>query len=349
MQYSFCGLKQLKNTNQERPNAPRKLRWFRISLRSTLLLFLLIGGFSGWLGRELSMINNEALALAKLPGPAYEQEVYYDFENTDEVFNTGTPSDQFKPPTPRWMQAVLGERIFTRVDVLFFNLSAENKSIDLTPLTRLRSLGVTGIPSSEFAGPTQCWNDELGCRPAPKFSQLSIPPSVQHLHLENFNINGIDKLTSLQSLTVLFCRIDEVNIQDLQFLPAASTLKMLSFGQSGGVSSLRGIERVENVEDLSLFGSFKRLDELQHLKKLVKLDISYSNNIVDLKGFENFTRLTTLTLDGCSSLNNIEAILALPNLKEVSLAGCNEIPQAQIDKLKLIATKVTLDQQGVRF
>ena len=130
-------------------------------------MFLLIGGFSGWLGRELSMINNEALALAKLPGPGYDY--YYDFENIDEVFNTGAPSDQFKPPTPRWMQAVLGERIFTRVDVLFFNLSAENKSIDLTPLTRLRSLGVAGIPSSEFAGPTQCWNEEFGYSPLQNF------------------------------------------------------------------------------------------------------------------------------------------------------------------------------------
>ena len=88
------------------------------------------------------------------------------------------------------------------------------------------------------------------------------------------------------------------------------------------LESVDGIANLPNLTSLDLkeCQSLESVDGLANLPNLTTLDLSQCN-IKNIDGLAKLTSLTELHLDYCTALKNIDGLANLMNLKELTIAG----------------------------
>jgi hypothetical protein len=125
------------------PKAPaHKLRWFQYSLRSLMLLVLLVSLGMSWVAVRMKRTRQEDEAveeIRKLGGYAL-----YDYQFS----HSGNP---FDPPGPTWLRHLLGENFFAAVvEVNLTSSSLTDAGLEhLKGLTQLRTLNLIGTPVTD--------------------------------------------------------------------------------------------------------------------------------------------------------------------------------------------------------
>jgi hypothetical protein len=149
------------------------------------------------------------------------------------------------------------------------------------------------------------------------------------------DINGIEFLKNLESLSLWDCKIEEIDC--LRKFP---NLKRLSFGSyqysiGNEIEEIKGLELLSHLEELNLsynlVSEIKNLDNLHNLRKLY-----LSHNLIkEIKGLDNLQNLETLYLDG-NKISDVKGLKKLINLGELEISGN---PIIDIDELNTLKQK----------
>ncbi len=120
-----------------------RLRWFQYSLRSLLVLMVLVSIGMSWFAVKMQRARKqkEAVeAIKKLGG-----EIQYDYE----VRQAGNPLPRV-PPGPAWLRNLLGDDFFASAVGVFFPPSVTDAGLEhLKGLRQLQRLGLSGTQVSD--------------------------------------------------------------------------------------------------------------------------------------------------------------------------------------------------------
>ena len=144
-------------------------------------------------------------------------------------------------------------------------------------------------------------------------------PSLTHLQLNYCqslrNIQGLEGLKGLQSLDLSSCSSlsDFRGLKDLRDLRDVD-LSGCGITHANDISSLVSLERLEMhfCEGLTDINGLRHLDSLRHLGLVMSQKISI------IQPLQYCTSLTSLDLDGCGNIRDLDSLGSLPNLKTLS-------------------------------
>ena len=121
---------------------PHRRRWLRVSVRSLMILVLVLGGVAGWVANTVRT-QREAIALIKAAGG----QITFDYQRREVVTLGGGAVKQREPAAPAWVRRWLGDELFQNVQAV--NLLKPVSSGALAALARfdrLESLLVVASP-----------------------------------------------------------------------------------------------------------------------------------------------------------------------------------------------------------
>ena len=159
------------------------------------------------------------------------------------------------------------------------------------------------------------------------------------------NLKGIQNFHKLQTL-----RISCDSVTDISSLKGLKSLKDLDIN-CNKLNNLKGIESLPKLEKIDVYaGIIKSLDGLKDLPALNNMVIN-CDKLNNLKGLEqapnitnlkicskdledtskirSLTKLKTLSLDGCSSIQKLQGLEKLDFLEEIDLSGCSKLISLQ--------------------
>jgi hypothetical protein len=169
----------------ELPNAKRKRRWMRYSVRGMLLLVTV---FAVWLGVLVHPINKQKQVVAWVRDQ--KGEFYYDFEWDHE---TGAPIEDATPPGPDWLRDLIGIDYFA--DVVMVDLSGTGNP-DVTPLLELESLQVL----------------DLSFTPVSDLTPLSGMQRLRYLDLAHSSVSNLTPLPGLKIVEIHLAHYQKVTM-----------------------------------------------------------------------------------------------------------------------------------------
>jgi hypothetical protein len=129
------------NMATSQPESPaRKLRWFQYSLRSLLLLVLLVSLGMSWVAVRMKRTRQQDEAVEEIT--KFGGWALYDYQNGQ--FGDVRPTAE--PPGPAWLRNLLGENFFaTVVEVHFASPLLTDRGLEhLKGLSQLRWLDLPG-------------------------------------------------------------------------------------------------------------------------------------------------------------------------------------------------------------
>jgi Leucine-rich repeat (LRR) protein len=266
----------------------RKRRWHQFSLRTLLILTLILAIPCAWLGRKIDQKRREreaVEAIVKLGGDVR----YYN-----------------EPSGPIWLTNLLGERFFDDVDdVDLRDANADAALAHVQKLTHLFALDlweskVTDAGLVGFKGPTE----------------------LRVLYLQKASVGdiGLKCLDQFAQLVTLDLSQTKVTDDGLQHLMGLTQLEMLSLDETNITDA--GLKRLKDLIQLRhlTLDKTKITDAgLRSLKNLTQLEVLYLDDtnitdagLVNLKGMARLQRLnlwgTKVTVAGVDDLRK-----ALPN------------------------------------
>ena len=129
--------------------APRRRRWFRLSLRATLVLVLLVGGVTGWVTDQIRT-QRQAVATIRAAGGR----VRYDWNQEPIATVKGNPVYRTEPAAPAWLRRWLGDELFQHVTTVFVVKAVRPEALPrvLAAVGRLDRLEVFQLDRSTGAG-----------------------------------------------------------------------------------------------------------------------------------------------------------------------------------------------------
>jgi Leucine-rich repeat (LRR) protein len=198
-------------SGQSNPSKPkRRRRWLQFSLRTMLLVTLLVALVLGWLAEKIDVAwrqQRAAESILKLGGQVHYG---YQFFSAPGTLSSGPPP---RPPGPKWLRWLMGEHFFARVAVVTYPPGISDKDLkhldDLPYLTQIHLRGgtVTG------AGLNHVWKHD-------KLRALTLR-SVSVTDVDAANLAG---LTQLEQLDLRHTPITDETVKTLSGLPKLSRL-----------------------------------------------------------------------------------------------------------------------------
>ena len=168
----------------------------------------------------------------------------------------------------------------------------------------LKNLSVRFTPIGDFGPLSRCERlldldvDMYGTDVTTDFSAFA-PPRLTNLRLWHANAGGTIDFSAMKDCTSLFSAyLGNVPIEDLRFLEGAKGLHELTLDQIGRVVSLEGIEGLP----------------------LTKLALRFCGELRDVAALKNMSLLSSLLIEGCGKLRELDAIAGCGALKEVELS-----------------------------
>ncbi len=212
--------------NASEPTKPRR-RWFQFSLRTLLIVVVLIGCGMGWLGPKVYNARRQravVAAIRQLGG-----KVAYDYE-----FNAqGEPAPNLESPRKAWLHALVGDDFVGSVYEVSFDDPANHPLSDadlklVGELTQLRTVGLSGIPITG-AG----------------LEHLKGLTQLKQLDIDGTEVTdaGLQQLQGLTQLEVLSLSFTKITDGGLQYLHGLTKLSDLYLGDTqvtdAGVATLQ--------------------------------------------------------------------------------------------------------------
>ncbi len=248
----------------------------RISIRSLIVLVLIIGGGLGWIVHR-ARVQREAVVTIEEAGGL----VFYDFQRTDYDIDPPTPPPK---PWPEWVMNIIGIDYLS--DVVSASpsplLETENKDKFFAAVTRLRGLKSLGLVYDLIND-----DDLVHLRDLTRLRDLTLSSSalkgpgfvylvdmkdlrvldVGNIPASDSDLAALGKLNQLESLRLGGPNITDAGLTHLRGLD----LRKLSLWKCQ--ISPRGLAQAEGLSQLeSLLLDDLRVDDLQPLQALKRLE-----------------------------------------------------------------------------
>ena len=201
------------------PSKPKR-RWLQFSLRTLLVLVLLVSVLCGWLRHKVNQSEQERRAVEAIL--AMGGEVEYEHEQGRK----GKPTD---PPGPAWLRAILGDYFFADVQTVRYPSGVGDAS--LVHLDRLRHVGYLDLRGTSVT-------DE------------GLAQVIEHDELQGLNLGatsvtdaGIAQLARLRNLQYL--EIAHTAITDRAVQAMIQFKQLVWVDLSGTAVSADGYRKVE--------------------------------------------------------------------------------------------------------
>jgi Leucine rich repeat len=182
----------------------RKRRWFQFSLRSLLIVTMIVAVGSGWLGRKIERkrIEREAVAGIEASGGS----VWYDYQQ-----------GQFSEPSgPVWLRGLLGNDFFSEVVKahLVGNTIGDAGLANVMGLPRLQSLELPGA-----------YVNEAGVAHIKNLAQLE-SLDLSTTNVTDAELANIKDLPRLRSLDLSSTNVTDAGLANLKILSQLRVLKL---------------------------------------------------------------------------------------------------------------------------
>ncbi len=172
-------------------------RYLRVSLRSLVVLILVIGGYLGWIVHTARVQRDAVAAIRKLEGT-----VRYDWERKD-----GLNRPNAKPWWPRWLVDSFGIDYFghvTQVRVVAVHELSEAELIQISHLTQLEELDLHRSPVTDA-----------------RLAHLEGLTDLQslilfHTPISDAGLVHLRKLTRLRTLSIEDTKVTDAGVRELQ-------------------------------------------------------------------------------------------------------------------------------------
>ena len=303
-------------TNQKHNRS--KLRRFRFSIRTLLILTTVLACILGWIGKEWrqsryerqvgdEILKNES-AYVRFLGIFDSWEQHY-----ESWSQSGRPANQaWWRDLARW---TLGERIFT------IHLGDERVNLQpLSDLTNLRQLTLVNTPVKDLAPLTNLTSLSRLILTDTSVSDLTSLASLTKLKELNLQGSQVDSLTPLAGLTNLEeLYIDATSDGDLIPLANLQNLKWLRI-ESTSETDLTPLAGIKDLEYLHLttpsIGDLAPLSGLDTLEYL-NIRMAFVSDLTTIGGLANLKRLIIVPAAGC----DLTPISRLKKLNQLWLKG----------------------------
>ncbi len=248
-----------------RVTRPHGRSHLQVSLRTLLLLVLVLGGLLAWKVNKTKKQEASVVWVREMGGS-----VLYDYE----VDENGTAHKNPKPPAPRWLIDQLGIDFFDEVvSVNLFNTEVG----DLTPLQGLKSVQFLRLTNTDLSD----------------LSPLARLTDMRSLYLDGTEVSDLSPLTGMADLRRL--NIDHTPVSDLK--PLAEMTRLEGFYcQHTSVSDLSPLASSTGMLSLNLTGSrVYDISALAGMNGLRKLDMR-ATAVADLSPLAGMTSLRRLDI-----------------------------------------------------
>jgi hypothetical protein len=217
---------QVDAVPKSRPKKRR--RWFQISLRTLLFLFLLSGVLFGLIGPRLHYARQQKEAVIAIVGLGGV--VTYDNGKRRMPGVTAVPMGLRRPPA--WLLRLLGEDFFvSAVEIDFGGKKITNANLDhLEPLAHLQSLNLASTAITD-----------------PGLAKLKTLRRLEVLEIDNTSVTDVglvhlSDLRKLRELDVRSTRVTEKGLLHLRVSPELKKLYIIDAQVTGpGVRQLREV------------------------------------------------------------------------------------------------------------
>jgi hypothetical protein len=280
-------------------NLPRGRRyWLRFSLRSFLVMVVVIGFGAAWLGSVMQRVRQQRQIVAQLK--AHRAEVAYDYQCREASADS---------PGPWILRRIFGDDAFAHVEWIWLKKQALPADFKLlADLPKLKEVSVDGPRT----------NDELAA--IVRLPDLKLYYSAATLEVEQ--LRSVPQLTSLTLHDT--SNIDDV-LSGVPQLPRLQTLQLLRTNVTS-----RGIAEVAKLTQLRQFHCYGTgfVDDaaLEQLKNLTSLESLHIRNsaIPDagLMHLSSLQHLQSLDISGSQiSDAGLKHLVGLPALLDLNLSS----------------------------
>jgi hypothetical protein len=312
----------------------RRRRWFSLSLRTLMILVLVVGGFMGWKARRASLQRRAVARIQYLRGS-----VAYDWQLNNSPFALAPPPVVTpQPHGPDWLRKIVGDEYFQEVVWVELGSPDESQLRAYDELVRLRRErqrvldkdqlacldGLDRIESLNLSlGTVRAELKSEGLARLGRLSRLKVLTIDQPLTEEG--VAQISRLTDLECLSTSFKLTDDSALALLERLPRLKTLLIIEeswFIPLAKISDawLTRLGRLHQLNHLHLGGSGITDAGLAHLKGLDQLE-SLSVGVI-------FDTASPLITDAGLAL-----LAGLKSLKALNFLSASEIGDAGLAHL----------------
>ena len=308
--------KAINSTDESVPSGqnPKARRyWFRFSLRTLLIVTVVLSIAFGWLGRVLMRVRHQRQIVAHIESHGGQVQYDYELDPTNERYPNGGPV----PPGPTFLRMFLGDDAFAYVEwVGEFESGIPHKHFDLArvaELPRLKHLitSRSNIPDSEITLILrQCelealtiMNDALSPR---GLELLADEKSLTSLGLggqrsDDASLVAIGRIQQLQSLNVSSVNTTSAGLANIGQL---RNLTVLAMHEVPGFDDrvMREVGKLHQLQTLNFRGTSATDEGFRELAGLRELETLWVMN------------------DGISGAG-IQHLAGLPRLRKLSLIG----------------------------
>jgi hypothetical protein len=211
----------------------RKRRWYQFSLRTLLIVMLVVSIPCALLGRKIERKRREREvldAINKIGG-----QVHYDYERWSWSL-AGTQKKE--PPGPGWLRALLGENFFCEVD--------EAHIVGVSSKTKITDADLSNLGLSSF----------------PRLRSLTL--KVNSLKITDAGLETIRDLTQIQELTLILPNVTDSGLRNLRGLTQLERLTLWGTRiTNAGLVNLRGMMQLKTLDLSGVKVSDAGVKELQ--------------------------------------------------------------------------------------
>ena len=272
----------------EQPTKSRR-RWFRFSLRSMLLLVVVIAIPLAW---KVNRARNQRAVVAELRKLNAQIDYYHGYEHYYEMEATKGVQRFVPPPGGKWLHDLLGREYFVEV----IQVTVDGPQVTDDTLALIAKL------------------------PYVKYVSLNSATGITDIGLAH-----LARMHNLEGVTLFSNRITDTGVVHLTGL---TQLKILWAGGWITDSSLEHISKLEGLERLKIDGATRITDRgLAQIAKLDNLQrLHLGGGAKSSANPQDYTRITDGGLVTLYGLKNLE-FLSL-NTTEVSQAGIDKLKES---------------------
>ncbi len=237
----------------------QKLHWFQFSLRTLLVVTVVLGLACGWLANNAERKRRERDAVAaiqKVGGSAF-----YDYQHNVE-YQDVPPSAT--PPGPEWLRRLLGDNFFCKVDSAYLVRSSVSDA-DIENLATLADLKVLMLEGANV-GDTQ-------------LERLKGLTQLKGLNLQGTKVGDaamkyIGGMNHLKSLDLLGTNVTDAGLAQLDGLTKLEYLELsCTKVTNAGLVHLAGMTQLHNLGLTATTVSDAGLINVQRLRQLQELGL----------------------------------------------------------------------------
>ncbi len=285
------------------PVTPRRRRWFRISLRTLLLLVTLL---CIWLGVKVNQARRQKEAIAALKSIGLRIDFYH--QRRDQGF----PDSSAEPPAPTWLRQITGDDFFQRVCSLGGNNPdfTDDHAAHLSALDHLMYLTIGDSPASDEA-----------------LAQIGNTSSLEIVHFFNTPVGDcfVGRLAKSQKLSWLVLDNTRVTAEGLKSLSNLRELKVLNLSNSpignDGLIVVGAITKLSLLHLSNLPITNEGIEHLSNLSNLETLTLEHVNvSDAGIKSLKTGPPLRSLNLSGTRIRGDALPAICNPTLEYLHLS-----------------------------